>query len=383
MQMDKRFLVVGIDPGTTTAYAILDIDGNLVDLRSSKLFNFSNLLLEIMKHGKVVVAAADTSPASEFVDKFSRVTGAKLIYPKENLKVIEKKRLTSGFEVKNVHEKDALSAALFAFKKIRPLLRKVDSYLTKRDKMNFADDIKSLLLAKEGVSITEALRTMEKTEKKITKKKRKEAVEIKPKVISKAEKENLLLKEQNKNLKIRINKILMKEKYLTKKLTKGISDDKLKKLLGFKEDRILSLTNEIDSYRKEVSVLRDEIGKLNDFLLNLDDNFLVRRFNSFSKNILDENIKEGCVLFIDNPSIVSEKVLEFLDGKGGIVITDKPITKNLKRKLNLIESKKLRIKWGKRFILVNREDLEKEKDKLNLLDKIIKDYKEKRKREVN
>lgn len=381
--MDKRLLVVGIDPGTTTAYAILDINGNIVDLRSSKLFNFSNLLLEIMKHGKIVVVAADTSPASGFVDKFSRVTGAKLVYPKENLKTIEKKRLTSDFEVKNVHEKDALSAALFAFKRIKPLLRKVDSYLTKKDKMDFADDIKSLLLAKDGVSITDALRTMEKPEEKIAKKKRKKVAEIKPKVIGRVEKENLLLKEQNKKLKIRLKKILDKEKYLTKKLMKGIFDDKIKKLLGFKEDRIWSLTNEIDSYRKEVLMLKDDIDKLNDFLLGLEDNILVRRFNSFSRNILDENIKEGSVLFIDNPGIVSEKVLEFLEGKDCMVISNKLIGKNLRGRLNLIDINKLRIKEGKKFVLVNREDLERERNKLDLLDKIIKDYKEKRRREVS
>lgn len=380
--MDKKLLILGIDPGTTTAYAALDVKGDIVALRSSKLLNFSNLLFEVTKHGKVVVVAADTNPASEFVDKFSRVTGAKLIYPKENLKTIEKKRLTSDFKVKNVHENDALAAALFAFKKIRSLLRKIDSYLIIKDKINFADDIKYLLLTKEGMSITTALRMMEKPEKKITKEKKKKIVEIKPKVVGGLEKENLLLKEQNRILKIKLETLLEKEKYLTRRIRENNSDEKIKKILDFKEDRIRSLSKEIDNYQKEILRLKDEIESLNGFLSVLEGNILVRRFDSFSRNILNEDIKEGGILFVDNPDIISERVLEFLEEKMVIVITNKPVTNKMKRRLDFIDAKKVRIKESKKFVLVNKEDLDKERRKLDLLDKIIEEYKEKRKQET-
>ena len=41
---ENKLIVVGIDPGTTTAYAILDLEGNIVVLKSSKNLGLSGVL---------------------------------------------------------------------------------------------------------------------------------------------------------------------------------------------------------------------------------------------------------------------------------------------------------------------------------------------------
>ena len=46
---DKRLLIVGIDPGITTAYAVLDIEGSLIHLKSSKQLDLNHLISEIIK----------------------------------------------------------------------------------------------------------------------------------------------------------------------------------------------------------------------------------------------------------------------------------------------------------------------------------------------
>ena len=42
--MQKRILIMGIDPATTKAYAVLDIDGNPIKLSSSKELSLNQLV---------------------------------------------------------------------------------------------------------------------------------------------------------------------------------------------------------------------------------------------------------------------------------------------------------------------------------------------------
>jgi len=113
-----KLLVVGVDPGTTTGYAILDIQGNLKKLKSSKRLNLSSLIFEIIREGKVLIVGTDVKYVPSFIKSFANKLGAKLISPEENLRIIEKKRLIGDLKVKNLHERDALAAALFAHKKL-------------------------------------------------------------------------------------------------------------------------------------------------------------------------------------------------------------------------------------------------------------------------
>lgn len=160
--MERKLLVVGIDPGITTGYALLDINGKLLKLGSTKQLNLGSLIFWITKHGKVVVVGSDVKPVSKFVESFSKRVGAKLIYPKESLKIVEKKRLINNYNVEDSHQRDALSAALFAYKKIRSLLNKVDIHLSRKEKEAFSDDVKRLLLTKKGGSIIKILKILEK-----------------------------------------------------------------------------------------------------------------------------------------------------------------------------------------------------------------------------
>ena len=50
----RRLIIAGIDPGTTTGYALLDISGNLVDAGSSKSYSLGILLSKITSAGKII-----------------------------------------------------------------------------------------------------------------------------------------------------------------------------------------------------------------------------------------------------------------------------------------------------------------------------------------
>ena len=58
--MTKEPLIVGIDPGITTAYAVLDTKGSLIKLKSSKKLNLSTVINEILQiDGKIIAVGSD------------------------------------------------------------------------------------------------------------------------------------------------------------------------------------------------------------------------------------------------------------------------------------------------------------------------------------
>src|SRR3989338_9246374 len=125
---DKKLLIVGIDPGTTTAYAVLDIEGNLMHLNSSKQLDLKLLISDIIKLGKVVLVGTDKANVPRLVEAFATKVGARIVSPKEDLKVNEKRDMTHNLNFNDEHQGDALASALFACKSTKALLDKIDLF---------------------------------------------------------------------------------------------------------------------------------------------------------------------------------------------------------------------------------------------------------------
>ena len=124
-----RYLIVGIDPGTTTAIAALDLDGNLMHLESSRQLNMSGVIEALYRVGKPLVVASDVQEMPYTVEKIRRSFSAVSYTPRQDTSVEAKLALTAGFPYANVHERDALSAALDAChqyqNKFRNLIKRV------------------------------------------------------------------------------------------------------------------------------------------------------------------------------------------------------------------------------------------------------------------
>ena len=162
--MESKLLVVGIDPGTTTGYAILDLRGNLVSLKSSKNLGLNNLLEEILKEGKAVSVGTDKAKIPSLVNLFSAKTGAKIIYPKEDLRVEEKRHLTKEFKANDGHQNDALAASLFAYNRIKDVLARIDKYTRENGRLIIKEKVADLVLTKD-VSIRDAVEIIENNTK--------------------------------------------------------------------------------------------------------------------------------------------------------------------------------------------------------------------------
>jgi predicted RNase H-like nuclease (RuvC/YqgF family) len=114
-----RYLIVGIDPGTTTAVAALDLDGNLLHLASSRQMNMGDVVESLYRVGKPLIIASDVQEMPYSVEKIRRAFSAVAYTPKQDVSVETKIELTAAFPYGNDHERDALSAALDAYRQYR------------------------------------------------------------------------------------------------------------------------------------------------------------------------------------------------------------------------------------------------------------------------
>jgi hypothetical protein len=111
----RDHVIVGIDPGTTTAAAVVGLDGSVFDVFSTRTEDTAGVIEWLIERGRPLLVAADVTPMPETVEKFRRSFDAAGWTPPKDLPVDEKLHRTRDVDYDNDHERDALAAALFAF----------------------------------------------------------------------------------------------------------------------------------------------------------------------------------------------------------------------------------------------------------------------------
>jgi predicted RNase H-like nuclease (RuvC/YqgF family) len=148
----RCYIIVGLDPGTTTGIAALNLSGELVDLISSRAMSSSEVIEWIAARGRPLLVATDVYPTPGAVEKVKRAFSAVLFSPGADIPAEEKIALGREFGYRNDHERDALAAAASAFKKYRnkflQVERKVPEDLD-------PDEVKALVV--RGFSIENAV----------------------------------------------------------------------------------------------------------------------------------------------------------------------------------------------------------------------------------
>lgn len=108
-------VLVGIDPGTTTAVAIVGLDGEVLDVLSTRTADTAAVVEWIIERGRPILVAADVTPMPETVEKIRRSFDAASWVPDRDLPVDVKKHRTRETGWDNDHERDAIAAALGAY----------------------------------------------------------------------------------------------------------------------------------------------------------------------------------------------------------------------------------------------------------------------------
>ena len=111
----RDHVLVGIDPGTTTAVAVVGLDGEVLDVLSTRTADTAAVIEWIIERGRPIMVAADVEPMPETVEKIRRSFDAAGWRPERDLPVDTKKHRTREEGYDNDHERDALAAALAAY----------------------------------------------------------------------------------------------------------------------------------------------------------------------------------------------------------------------------------------------------------------------------
>jgi len=259
-------IVVGIDPGITTAIAIFDLNGELKEVFSKKGMSKPEVVRFILSRGLPVIITTDKKHAPKMVCEIASALSIPVFTPKEDLKVKEKKLLLQNIKVKNSHERDAVAAGLYFFKKHSKKFREIDNILEKMNMKMHAEKIKEILIKGDAKNLSEALEIVlgKAIEvKKLKKKEAKKQEERKEDKLKALERKYEIAQEYIKKLEKRIKELEEQKKMLIEerlKESKEIRESVLKsKEIEIRDNIINNLKIELEKERKLRKQLEEKL----------------------------------------------------------------------------------------------------------------------------
>ncbi|MEM0351064.1 MAG: DUF460 domain-containing protein [Archaeoglobaceae archaeon] len=305
----RRYLIVGIDPGTTTAVAIIDLSGNLIKVKSQKDWKLADVLEFINSHGKPVIIATDKKNPPEFVNKVRASFNAILYSPKEDLTTERKRSLTMHYKFLNDHERDALASAIDALKSYESKFRNIE----KRLPMGFDVDRAKAEIIK-GATLKSLLEppSVEKVEKKEDQEVDLfELIKKKDRKIKELTEENEILRKQVAELKAEIERLRIRITTMADE-----EREKIRREIHIKnlEARIAELVLELKKKDAEIAELREKLEFLKKMkLLEFSGWKEVKLIKKFTKEELEKaNVEEGDIVYIEDASGGSKNCAELL-----------------------------------------------------------------------
>jgi len=164
-----KYFILGIDPGTTAAYCILSLEGRIRVLRSRKGLTRADIIREVYEKGIPVMIASDVPQVPHFVEKVASTINAPVFTPPKPIPVSEKQELARNYSdtirVRNAHERDALTAAVYAYRSIQSKLQQIDRIFREEQLQIDRNQLKALVI--KGVSINEARATLERVDSEV------------------------------------------------------------------------------------------------------------------------------------------------------------------------------------------------------------------------
>ena len=374
-----RPTILGIDPGTTTGYAVLDVTGNLLKKGSAKNISMGSLISKVIRSGNPIIIGCDKKTTPWFVEKMAAQLGAKVIYPAKDLLKEEKKGLVN-IKTENDHETDALASAFFAYEQVKGLFSKIDYVLEKKDKTALSDNLKAFMIKHEKINIEEAIRFLERKPQPVKFKIPKQRIETTPiKELERLKQRILILEEKNKDLQGQLGEARKKAMVLERTTNNAPKDPVIRQ----KDRQIVLLSQRLREMKLQISELNNRLHLTVDFVADLNDKVLIKKLRNLTMNEFEDKqflkIREGDILLVKNPNIVSHKLLEILQDKVKIIITREKVT--VKKGFVYLNASNLKLKQIEDYAIVGKQDLERELARANVLDNVLQSYREERFRE--
>lgn len=413
-EQKRKYIIVGVDPGTTTGLALLDLKGDLIKLHSSRNISISGVIEMIVKYGRPLIVATDVSPIPGTVEKIRRTFNALPGEPGESLTTVDKINLAKPYGYSNDHERDALAAAAYV---IRRYKNKFDQI---RKKIPIpVDSDESIALVMRGDTIDSAIAKLtrhetfqqKKVDKKISHQSDERINQLNRTIKCQQETiDNLKIYQQELKSRIKQKDDIIanrneKIQYLKSKDHKQMRRDKE---IKFRENKIRHLQKTIKEKNRKVIALSEHIGKLKQ-VRNLEISgrtVPIKIVSSFTREAvisLQEKygINQGDVLFFKNASGGGPAVVDlmFQYGIRAVIfrgeLAHNAIEELYKKDLPFFNVTSLHVYYVDDFGVVDPDELEdfeqmffndlnkrKKKEKEQQLDNLVEEYKSERRRGV-
>ncbi len=358
----KRLLFVGVDPGTTVGFAILDIDGSVVDKGSFKGSSFSSLVSRIISSGVPLVVATDKSKVPSFVLRLSSALGARVWFPRFDVSVSDKRSLVS--ESVNDHVRDSLAAVRLAFKSFKPLIDRVRRVVP--DSLFF--DALLMLFRNPSLSISEVVSRLSSPVSSSRRSDFSSQRSVSSSRISVSSSRRSGSGSRRSVSDSLLDPVVASELFSLRERVKSLSLEvsSLRRALNFKaEPQLLSSLDALRvSYRsleRRFFNLKNRLSRKDSFLRKIalsDDSLLLLRVPSLANRFLKDSLSR--VLFVDDPNVVGSNAAErlFDEGVSVIVFKKQPSPVNLFPFIVYVPSAKLSsLVFDSSFVLVDRKEL--------------------------
>ncbi|MHA2191941.1 MAG: DUF460 domain-containing protein [Candidatus Thorarchaeota archaeon] len=345
-----RYFILGIDPGSTAAICLLTLDGRIHRLVSGKSLTRADIIRQVYEQGIPVMVATDVTPVPHFVKKIASTVNAELFVPKREIAVADKQELarefSDGIKIRNAHERDALTAAVYAYRSIQPKLQQIERKIRDEQLVVDRNQLKALVI--KGMSMKEATASLLHEDSK--------EVEIVPELITEeepltqerydslltkhteAEAENIVLGERVEDLRRFVEFLQFRESELADSLDIVAEENYWK----IKRDReIVKKDKELKQIRREAKSLQKEVEKLNKRLENLrgvkrreirGDMLAIKTVPQFTRESIEEymqkvGLKAGDIVLFEDASGGGPQTAGLLIDRGiRAVIVDTPLS---------------------------------------------------------
>ena len=336
-------VIAGIDPGITTGVAVLDLKGRVLLLESGKNMDRAAILDLILSQGRPVVIAVDVPEVPEAVRKIAGVTGAMIYAPPGELSVAEKRLLAEkalgGRQPEDSHQRDALAAAYKAWLSVQNKMEHIERQLKKLGMDLDESKVKEAVL--RGLSLAEAIESairarieaeLSPSEEEVQPKRaaREKPSRVDASRIEALEAEINVLREKVKSLTLE-NEMLQER--LERELTRFKSEVYRDSLVARLEERVGTLTGEIEKLEAEIRRLKNALEELESHIVSVYSGNLVVavKLKSLTPNnvarassVLPSGLR-GEIIYVENP-VFDERALSMLSDLGvlGIIVRGSP-----------------------------------------------------------
>ena len=355
----KKPIIVGFDPGTTAALAILDTKGEILLLKSKRGFKKGEIIDAITRIGKPLIVAGDRYPLPKSVEKLASSLGCRYYHPRKSLSNADKVKLVEDFKerIEDDHERDALASALEAFKAHSSVFERTENILSSLGLSDLYDRIVELVITGKVENITEAInRTLDKMREKRKVPKIKEKVVVKPvsksvaelqRKIKGLEKDVQILKKYNESLKEKLRDSQERVKYYKKKIKQKLDIDSI----GTIKKNMDRLRNELEGSKSLIERLKlFREYELTGFIPIIElDEITLEKVKDLDKKIG----LEDRVVLVNNPN--NAQILN--DYKIKALIAKKEPSERILEKVNfpIIVKEDISIENLKNILVVKRE----------------------------